>query len=103
MSGMLACLVHLCVSMHACVCVFAMSVCMCKHTCVCVRVHIRVCVYTRKEVFACVLVCLLLSGSDREQRLKAKVNGLSVTFSGGLTLAPTQGESSCRASPPSPN
>lgn len=39
-----------------------------------------------------------LRGSDMKQPLKAKVNGLTVTWSLGLTVAHPQGESSKTAS-----
>lgn len=47
-----------------------------------------------------VRICMCVQdsgGSDMRQPLKAKVNGLTVRGSGGLTVACTQGESSTAA------
>ena len=59
-----------------------------------------VCVCVRALAWQCahLYVCARLRGSDMKQPLKAKVNGLTVTYSQGLTLAHTQGESSAAAS-----
>lgn len=62
--------------------------------CVCVSVYVFVSTWQCAHLY----VCARLRGSDMKQPLKAKVNGLTVTCSRGLTLAHTQGESSTAAS-----
>lgn len=63
-------------------------------------VYLYVCVLESTLLCAHLYVCARLRGSDMKQPLKAKVNGLTVTCSWGLTLAHTQGESSTAASQP---
>lgn len=56
----------------------------------------RLCARPRGGMRIC--MCVQDSGgSDMRRRLKAKVNGLTVRGSGGLTVARTQGESSTAA------
>lgn len=59
---------------------------------------VLVCVSVRACQRAHLYVCARLRGSDMKRQLKAKVNGLTVTSSRGLTVARTQGESSTAAS-----
>lgn len=53
------------------------------------RVRVRICMCAQDS-----------GGSDMRRPLKAKVNGLTVRGSGGLTVARTQGESSMAATAP---